>query len=351
MALLKINNVSIKGLASAVPKKIEKISKLQCFAEGEGDKVSLVTGIKERRIAPEGMVCSDYCVIAAEKLLSALNWDPISIDLIIYVPLARDYNEPNTSNIIQHRLNISSDCIALDMPMACSGYVYGLASAATYLQNGNIKRALLFAGDTQSKMISPLDKTLWPINGDSASVTALEFDENAPTMSFLLKSDGSNYQALIAPASGVREYPTAESFNLKKISEGIIRSRSNIQMDGMAVFNFAIRQPYLTILELCQKESIDLEHIDYLILHQANKMIDEKIRKKLKLNEEKVPYSLEYFGNSSSGTIPLTMTTQLNNALNNQPLKLILCGFGAGLSWGAAYIHTDKIKVLPLIEI
>lgn len=351
MAFLKIDNVALKGIATAVPKEREGIVGLECFSEGEGEKVSLVTGIKERRIAPEGMVCSDYSVIAAEELISALNWSKDSIDLIVYVPLARDYNEPNTSNLLQSRLKLSSDCIALDMPMACSGYIYGLATTSSYLQTGCVKRALLFTGDTQSKMISPLDKTLWPINGDTASVTALEFDQVASSMSFILKSDGDQYEALIAPASGVREYPTIESFNMEKISDGIIRSRSNIQMDGMAVFNFAIKQPYKAIMELCDKDAIDLDSIDYILLHQANKMIDEKIRKKLKVPEEKVPYSLDYFGNSSSGTIPMTMSSRIASQLTEKKLDLIMCGFGAGLSWGAAHIKTDRIKVLPLIEV
>lgn len=351
MAFLKIENVKISGLATCVPKESESLRGLECFAEGEAEKVSLVTGIRERRVAPPGVVCSDYCVVAANKLLEALNWDRSSVDVIVYVPLARDYNEPNTANILQHRIGLSTECVALDMPMACSGYIYGLATISSLMQTGNLRRGLLFVGDTQSKMISRLDKTLWPINGDSASVTALEFDSNAGSMSFILRSDGEDYQALIAPASGVREYPTAQSFINEKVSDGIIRSRNHIQMDGMAVFNFAIRQPFTTIMDLCRKESINITDIDYLLLHQANKMIDEKIRKKLKLPEDKVPYSLDEYGNSSSGTIPMTMSARLREPLESRKLNLVMCGFGAGLSWGALHVITDKIKVLPIIEI
>lgn len=351
MSYLKIRNVALKGLATVVPKEIESIINLECFSEGEGEKVSQVTGIIERRVAPENMVCSDYCVIAAERLIDSLKWEKDSVDVIVYVPLARDYNEPNTANILQSKIGLSIECMAIDMPMACSGYIYGLSVLASILQNGNLKRGLLFVGDTQSKMISRFDKTLWPINGDSASVTALEFDVNVDPMSFILRSDGSGYEALIAPASGVREYPTAKSFEMETVADGIIRSRNNIQMDGMAVFNFAIRQPYKAISDLCEREGIDISCVDYLLLHQANRMIDEKIRKKLKLPEDKVPYSLDEYGNSSSGTIPMTMSARLRRPLEDKKLNLILCGFGAGLSWGAAHITTDKIKVLPIIEI
>lgn len=351
MAYLKINNVSFRGLATAVPKEKEKIADLECFSEGEGDKVCQVTGISEHRVAPENMVCSDYCVIAANQLLDAMGWEKDSIDAIVYVPLARDYNEPNTANILQDKIGLSTECLAIDLPMACSGYIFGLSVISSLMQTGFLKRGLLFAGDTQSKMISRLDKTLWPINGDSASVTALEFDNTAKPMSFILRGDGSGYQALIAPASGVRECPTASSFDMKTIADGIIRSRNNIQMDGMAVFNFAIRQPFKTISDLCDHDNLDINTIDYLLLHQANKMIDEKIRKKLKLPEEKVPYSLDEYGNSSSGTIPMTMSARLQQQLKSQELNLIMCGFGAGLSWGAAHVVTDKITVLPIIEV
>lgn len=334
-----------------VPKEIETLDELECFAPGEAGKVSDVTGIIQRRVAPEGMVCSDYCVDAAKRLMEELSWDPDSIDMIIYVPLARDYNEPNTSSLIQDRLGLSIKCIAIDQPMACSGYIYGLSTAAAYLQSGQIKRVLLFAGDTQSKMVSRLDKTLWPINGDSATVTALEYDESAPDINFILGGDGSRYDAIISYASGVREYPNIESFNNYEVGEGIVRNRTNIVMDGMSVFSFAISTPPKAITELMEDLGKEEKDIDFLILHQANKFIDEKIRKKLKFPDSKVPYSINKFGNSSSGTIPVTLVSCLKDKLKREKLHFILCGFGAGLSWGAAYIETDRLIIPTISEI
>lgn len=351
MAFLKTSNTKIVGMAAAVPKEVETIESLSCLKPGESDKISIVTGIIERRIAPEGKVCSDYCIEAAKQLIPVLGWEKNSIDLIVYAPISRDYNEPNTSNLIQSALGLSQECIAFDMPNACSGFVYGMSVCASMLQSGCIKRALLFAGDTQSKMVSRLDKTLWPITGDAATVTALEYDPEAPDLNFLLRGDGESYEALIAPASGVREYPTAESFEYETVADGITRTRNQIQMDGMTVFNFAIREPYKAIMDLCEKVSFDIQNADYLLIHQANRLIDEKIRKKLKIPESKVPYSLDEFGNSSSGTIPLTMVTRITEPLRNETLNLVLCGFGAGLSWGACIMQTQNVTVLPLIEI
>lgn len=335
----------------AVPKERESLSELECFSKGEAAKVSIVSGITERRIAPCDKVCSDYSIAAAEALLEELNWSKDSVDLIIYVPTARDYVEPNTANIIQDKLGLSEECLSIDQPMACSGFLYALSTACSYLQNGQLKRALIIAGDTQSKLVSYLDKTLWPITGDAVTVTAIEYDINANPIEFLLRNDGAGAEAIIAPASGVREQISSDTLKMKEISSGIIRNKTHIAMDGLAVFSFAISKPIKAIYDLCHHYNINLESIDYLLLHQANKMIDEKIRKKLKIPVEKVPYSINEYGNSSSGTIPVTMVSRLADQLKSNECDLLMCGFGAGLSWGVVHLRTNKISILPIIEI
>jgi 3-oxoacyl-[acyl-carrier-protein] synthase III len=350
MAFLSVNNVEIVGLAAAVPKNVEKLDNLEFFAPGEAEKVMALTGIKERRIAPRGMVCSDYCTIAAEKLMDELKWDKESIDALVYVSVSRDYIEPNTATVIQGKLGLKSECITFDIPMACSGYCYGLSIVTSLLSSGCIKRALLLVGDTPSKIISPLDKTLWPIHGDAGTTTALEYNISAKPMFFNLMSDGTQSNAIIAPSSGVREPITIDSLKTIELEPGIARNKTHVAMDGMAVFSFTITSVPKCIKSLCEHFNLDIQDLDYLLLHQANKYIDEKIRKKLKVSEDKVPYCLEYFGNTSSGTIPMTMVTQIREKLSNSQNKMVLCGFGAGLSWASVYIETKDIKVLPLIE-
>lgn len=350
MAYLTINNVGIRGMAASVPKEVEKLTECKCFIEGEAAKVSALTGIQERRIAPEGKVCSDYGVIASEHIIKALGWEKESIDGLIFVSVSRDYIEPNTANVIQHKLGLSQDCYCLDIPMACTGYCYGLSVAAALISNSGLKRVLLIVGDTQSKLVSPLDKTLWPLTGDCATVTALEYDTQASPMLFQMCNDGSRYEAIIAPASGVRIPVKEELLKPEVIDAGIVRNRTHIYMDGMAVFGFAITTVAKSTSSFLEHFGIDIESIDYLLLHQANKFIDEKIRKKLKFSEEQTPYSITKYGNTSSGTIPMTMVSELRGPLEKKSCKLLLCGFGAGLAWSSVFIETKKILILPVIE-
>ena len=351
MAFLTIPNVSIKGVAAAVPKEKKIVAELECFAEGEAEKTITQTGIRESRLAPEGMVCSDYCCEAAERLIEKLGWEKESIDALIYLSVSRDYIEPNTATVIQGRMGLPKTCYTIDVPMACSGYCIGLSVIGSLLSLGCMKRALMLVGDTPSKIMSPLDKTLWPIHGDAGTATALEYDTEAKPMLFNIMSDGSQKEAIIAPASGVRNPVTEEDLKMVKEDEGIIRNNTHVKMDGMGVFSFTMSQVPKAIKATMDNFGIEVEKTDFLLLHQANHYIDEKIRKKLKFPEEKTPYCMEEFGNTSSGTIPMTMVTRISEQLKNGNNRLLMSGFGAGLSWAVVYVETDRIEVLPLIEI
>ena len=351
MAFLSIPNVSIVGLSAAVPKEKKDILNLRCFEPGEAKKVMALTGITESRLAPEGMVCSDYCLAAAENLIEVLGWEKDSIDAVVYLSVSRDYIEPNTATVIQGKMGLPSTCYTIDVPMACSGYCYGLSVVGALLALGSIKRALMLVGDTPSKIMSDLDKTVWPLHGDAGTATALEYDPTAKPMLFNLMSDGTQMNAIIAPHSGVRHPITEDSLKMVKIDEGIIRNKTHVTMDGMSVFAFATIRVPKDIQALCDHFGIDKDDIDYLLLHQANQYIDDKIRKKLKFTEEKTPYCLYQYGNTSSGTIPMTMVTKIREELESEPKMLLMSGFGAGLSWAAVYIETKPFKVLPLIEI
>lgn len=351
MAFYRVDNVAIKGLAAAVPKEKKDIANLECFAPGEAEKVMALTGVTESRLAPDGMVCSDYCQAAAEKLIEEIGWEKESIDILVYVSVSRDYIEPNTATVIQGKMGLPSTTFTIDVPMACSGYCYGLSVVGSLLSSGCLKRALLLVGDTPSKIMSPLDKTVWPLHGDAGTATALEYDPSANPILFNLMSDGTQMNAIIAPDTGVRNIVNEDSLKMEKIDEGIIRNRTHVTMDGMGVFAFATMRVPKDIQALVDHFELDKESIDYLLLHQANQYIDDKIRKKLKFPEEKTPYCLHKFGNTSSGTIPMTMVTKIREELETTPKKLLMSGFGAGLSWAAVYMETNPFKVLPLIEI
>lgn len=353
MAFIKINNVEIKGVATCVPKQIKVAKEMSYFTEIEADNFTNVTGVVSSHIAPADMTLSDLCHAAAEKLLAESGWERDSIDLIMFVSTSRDfYICPNTANILQDRLGLRTECMAFDLPFACSGYVYGLSVAGMLMQSGQLKRALLCVGEMTSKNQSHLDKTVWSLHGDAGSATLLEYNPEAKhPMQFNLGGDGSGWEAIICREVGIRNPTTAESLVYKKFEEGVERNGMQCSMDGMSVFSFAITRPGKCIKELCEHFEFDLTKINYLLIHQANKMIDEKIRRKLKLEAEQVPYSMMYYGNTSSCTIPITMTSQLREQLEANEEELVMCGFGSGLSWGSAHIFTNKIICLPVIEI
>ena len=353
MAYLIVNHVEIKGVACAVPKQVKYAKDQPFFTEIEAENFTSVTGVECSRTVPDGMTCSDLCQAAAERLLEESGWEKDSINMMVFVTASRDFFVyPNTANILQDKLGLSDECMAFDLPFACSGYVYGLSVASSMMQTGNIKRALLLVGETNSKIQNPEDKTVWALHGDAGSATLLEYNEEAKhPMQFHVCSDGAGWEAIICKEMGARYPATAESLIPVKIDEGIVRAPWECNMDGMSVFSFAITRPGQCIKGLCEHFEFELTTIDYLLIHQANKMIDEKLRKKLKLAPEQVPYSMMQFGNTSSCTIPITMITQISEQLRTKENNLVMCGFGSGLSWGAAHVYIDNIIVPELVEI
>ena len=353
MAFLEVKSVEIRAIATAVPKQVKVVKEQPFFTEIEAENFTNVTGVKSSHVAPEDMALSDLCQVAAEKLFEVSKWGRESIDLIIFVSTSRDfYICPNTANILQDKLGLRTSVVALDLPFACSGYVYGLSVASSMMQNGQLKRCLLCVGEMTSKNQSNLDKTTWPLHGDAGSATLLEYNPKAKhPFQFNLGSDGSGWEAIICREVGIRNPTTEESLVVKKYEEGIERNGLQCSMDGMSVFSFAITRPGQCIKELAEHFDFNLPNINYLLIHQANKMIDEKIRKKLKIEESKVPYSMQYYGNTSSCTIPITMTSQICEELEGHENELVMCGFGSGLSWGAAHVYTNNIICLPVIEI
>ena len=353
MALLEVNNVEIKGVATAVPKQIKVAKEMPYFTEVEAENFTNVTGVVSSHVAPDDMALSDLCQVAAEKLLTESGWERESIDLLIFVSTSRDfYICPNTSNILQNKLGLRTECMAFDLPFACSGYVYGLSVASMLMQGGQLKRALLLVGEMTSKNQSHLDKTVWSLHGDAGSATLLEYNpQTKHPMQFNLGGDGSGWEAIICREMGVRNMTTEESLKYKKYEEGIERNATQCSMDGMSVFSFAISRPGQCIKGLSEHFNFEIAQIDYLLIHQANKMIDEKIRRKLKLDPVQVPYSMTYYGNTSSCTIPVTMVSQLRNILSNSEKELVMCGFGSGLSWGSAHVFTENIICPEMIEV
>jgi 3-oxoacyl-[acyl-carrier-protein] synthase-3 len=350
MALFKVDNVKVVGMGATVPKYEESNWDYDLLTEKEQDLLVKTTGIEKRRIAQSGTTTSDLCYHSAKNLLSKLEWNSNEIELLIFVSQSPDYYLPATSIILQDRLGLPKTAIAFDINLGCSGFVYGLSVISTLISTARIKKALLFSGDVSSFSINKNDKSTFPLFGDAGTVTALEFDSSANPLYFNLQSDGSGYEAIIIPDGGLRNPTNDESYIEHQIEKGIKRSRRNLKLEGMDIFNFSLREVAPNINNLLEYANEDKSDFDYFVMHQANKLMNESIRKKLKIEKDKVPYSLAKFGNTSSASIPLTIVSELKNNLSKGKHKLILSGFGVGLSWASVLLDTNNLICTEVIE-
>lgn len=351
MSYLTINHVKMVGLSACVPPDIEENLSLSIFSdEKEAGKVIASTGIARKRIVRPGTTASDLSIPAINKLLNSLGWEKDTVDCLIFVSQTRDYIAPITSAILQGKLGLRNDCYCLDMPLGCSGWIYGLSSIASVLSHGDLKRGLLVCAETNSTNRSPKDKTVKPLFADAATVTALEFDENAAPMQFEFGVDGSGYKAVCTEFGGSRNPVTQESLEMKEVEPGIWRRGIDMVVNGMDVFSFAIKVRPRSLQNIIEHFSIDVNNVDYLWLHQSNHYIDDRIRKKMKIPEEKVPYCLEDYGNTTCASIPLTMVVCSAKELMNSRKENLACGFGVGLAWGSAHFMTDHLKAIELMD-
>jgi 3-oxoacyl-[acyl-carrier-protein] synthase-3 len=343
MAFLEFKNVRISGFSAGVPKHIDTNDAIKYEGYSASNFIE-ATGIKQRRTSNK-FTTSDLCYEAAEKLISELRWDKSEIDVVVFVSQTADYIEPASACILQERFGLSKECYAIDVAMGCSGWVYGLSNVVSLLCTGAVKKALLMVGDAKRRF-----HYFDPLFGHAGTVTALEYKKGESGFRFHFGTDGSGYDAIIIPDGGSRNQLSMQSFDLESV-DGKMMNRFQTRMKGMDVFSFGISVPPKSIKKLAEHYSFDYLDADYYIFHQANMKINEKIRAKLKLDVEKVPYSLSNFGNTSSASIPLTIVSELKGKIENKLTKFICCGFGVGLSWGTVAFETKNILISDLVEV
>lgn len=349
MALWEIKNVAVRGVTGTVPNHAVKTADFDIFTQEEADIFDNTVGIKNRYIGPDDLCTSDLCFNAAERLLAALGWEKESIDVLVFSSVTGDYKTPPTAGILQHRLGLPTCTFVLDIPMGCCGCMYAINVAGNLLSAGTAKRALLLVGDTALRMGSLKDKSRVPLFGDSGTAMALEYDPKADDIVIEFNTLGSGYQALITPHGGFRHPITAESFIEEDFGNGIVRAPKDTLINGMDVFSFAISRPPISIKKMMDKYGLTVDNVDYFLIHQANKLIVDRIVKKLKLPLEKTPYDLQEFGNLGGASIPMLMTYNLHEELQSRPLTLLCSSFGLGLTWGTMILRTQKM-VVPEVE-
>lgn len=346
MSLFRVTGTEIRGIGAAVPNTAVSNRDYEFISQADRELLIRTTGIESRYIALNGQTTGDLCYAAAEKLIRELEWNRSEIDLLIFVSQSPDHFLPATSIILQDRLGLPKTTAAFDIMLGCSGYVYGLSVAASMMATGGFRRALLLAGDVSSAGVNVKDKSTYPLFGDCGTATALEYNRDYE-MFFNLQSDGSGKDAIIIPDGGLRHPIDNDSLIEKEYEAGVIRHRRNLWLNGFDVFNFSVREGPPNITQLLTHFNLNIEETDLLVMHQANFLMNETIRKKLKYPSEKTPYTLKNFGNTSSASIPLT----LNQALNGQTdgRKLLLASFGVGFSWGSCYLQTGSM-ICPTVS-
>lgn len=345
-----IKNISLKGLSVCVPKDVERTIDYSWIDESERHAFIKNIGIEERRVANKKTTTADLCEKSTIELLNNLNWNRDSIDVLIFVSQSPDYILPATSTILQHKLGLKKTTIAFDITLGCSGYIYGLFLLSNLISTGVCKRGLLLTGDKSTLSSSYKDKSVYPLFGDAGTATAIEYDEKAESAYFNLFTDGSGYKSIIIEDGGCRNPMSEQSFIVQKIEDGIERAPKNLTLDGIEIFNFALKEVTPSIQNMFENSKLAKEEIDYFIFHQANKLINESVRKKCKIEPEKVPYSIQKYGNTSSASIPLTMLYALKNKLEKEQLTLLLSGFGVGYSWGNCILKTKFITCTEILE-
>lgn len=328
-------NITISHVATAVPDSILELNSFSgLYGESEVKKIISSTGISKVRVAPPHLTTADLCEAAFREIISKSDLDTRGIGALVFVSQTADHRLPQTSIILQDKLGLSRETACFDIPLGCSGYVYGLFQSAMLIASG-IEKVALLAGDTSTRIINERDRSVSMVFGDAGTATIIESGKS--DMHISVRSDGSGRDKLIIPAGGCRMPSNTQTSKSREVEPGVFRSDDDLYMDGMAIMNFAISEVPLMISETLKTLDWKQEDVGCFALHQANAFMLNYLRKKMKLSIEKVPISVDGFGNTGPASIPLMLCDKAAElSKKNQLEKVVMCGFGVGLSWGTA---------------
>jgi 3-oxoacyl-[acyl-carrier-protein] synthase-3 len=342
MTITSTKSAVIRGITTCVPPhRFNNLEDATEFPREDVEKVVRMAGVKTRFTADESICSSDLCLAAARDVMAALEWDPESVDALIFVTQSPDYFLPSTACLIHRDLGLASACSAFDVGLGCSGYPYGIWLASMMLQSPGFKRALVLHGETPSRFARNSDRAVALLFGDAGSATALEApeeDQVGPEWWFSLNTDGSGYDELIIEGGGFRE----------RFPED--REKCFVKMDGAGIFNFTIKRVPALVEETLRASGVGDGEIDYYIFHQSNRFIMNHLCKKMGLSADKVPLTIEDYGSAGGPSVPLTMTRGGLERPSDRSLRLLLLGYGVGLSWGSALVDLHPEAVLNHLE-
>lgn len=352
MAFLKFSGVGITAMAGAVPKRvINNLEYTEFFPTAQVKEVVEKVGIYERRFADENTCSSDLCFAAAQKLILDNNINRDEIDLLVFVSQTQDYRMPATSITLQHRLGLNQSCIAFDVNLGCSAFIYGISLVYSMMSSSNLRKALILDGETRSKVYSPRDRRSAFIFGDGGVAALVERNEKFGETTLSMNSDGSRASLIMIKAGGYRHMSNFETLKERVVDEyGNMRSDEQGYMKGGDVFNFVIREISRDIKRTIAEAGKTTEDIDFFCFHQANNFINSYIAKKMKLDLAKIPHTIEKFGNTSSVSVPLTIISELKDKIKGHK-TLMLSAFGVGMTWATGIVSFVDTNISDIVEV
>lgn len=344
----QFQNIKIAGLSVAVPtEKVSVDSYASIFGTENIEKFKEMTGVLSVSRAKPNQTASDLGYEAAVDVFEKSDVSKKDVGFLIFVSQKPDYRMPSTAFVLHKRLGLPENCLCFDLNLACSGFIFGLQTILSLLDNSESTAALLITGDTSVKTLSPHDRTMVMLFGDSGSATLLKKSDNCPPIRLSFRTDGHRFKSIITPAGAYRN--RNQPHERVAWSDGILRSDYDTHMKGMDVFGFSITDVPQLMKDFMSWRETTADDYDYFVLHQANNYILKQLSRKLKIPTEKIPVSLDRFGNNSSNSIPLVLADHFGGKQQGE-LHIFISGFGAGLSFacGDLSIATDVIN--PLLE-
>jgi 3-oxoacyl-[acyl-carrier-protein] synthase-3 len=323
-------NAIITGIEYHLPEQVVTNKDLELlFPEWPAQKIEEKLGIVERRIAADNETSGDLAAAAAEKLFAKKVCSREEIDYLIFCTQTPDYLLPTTACILQARLKLPSKCGAMDFNLGCSGYVYGLGLAKGLIETGQARNVLFLTGETYSKLMRPDDKSTRTLFGDAGAATLLQGQNDCEACigPFIYGTDGSGAEDLIVRNGGLRHpgFP--------------LQGSAGLCMEGTKIFNFSVREVAASLDALLQKSGYPLDEIDLFIFHQANGYMLEFLRRKCGIPETKFFRYFKGVGNTVSNTIPIALHHAISDGRVTNGSKVVLVGFGVGLSWASCVIR------------
>lgn len=352
MAHVTLPNIAVRGVVCALPGdpiSVEEIG--SSFSSDDVEKVSSMVGVRQLYRADGGLTALDLCTAAGSRLMARLGWPAESIDGLVFVTQTPDHLLPCNAAIVHGRLGLSKNCLSFDIPLGCSGYVYGLSMAGHLVASGACKRVLLLAGDTVRKLVSGEDRSVAMVFGDAGSATALEQSPDAMPSTFVLGTDGTGAANLIVPAGGFRHPRSPETGTLVRDDEGNARSANHVYMNGWEIFNFTNREVPGLIRSVLERHGWSTEDVSAALFHQANRFIINHLARKLKFPSDKVPINIDRYGNTGPVSLPLLLSEWMFHHQGSMGERLVMVGFGVGYSWGAAALTVSSLAANEIFSV